>query len=311
MRQQMCSSLLLALILPAAAGAQEIDDAIRSMMGGVNAALAASGANYRVEMAEYLTAGDEVGRTVFFSNVGNKQLSLDFVPGDPRRVDWSGPVGPGDDITWASDTAEGDFGPGFLETQTAISSAMATWDGVRCSELPLSDVTPGGDLGVLQYFFIEIALGIPGFDGLFGGAPDPVADVTQAGFGTIVDLALPPPVIAATFTFQFIDADGNPTDIDNDGRDDAAFREVYYTANFPWSIGGGGGTIDVETVVLHESGHGLSQAHFGKLFRTDSNGKFHFAPRAVMNAGYTGVQREIGKSDNAGHCSNWASWPNR
>ena len=56
---------------------------------------------------------------------------------------------------------------------------------------------------------------------------------------------------------------------------------------------------------------GLSQAHFGKLFRTDANGKLHFTPRAVMNAGYTGIQQQIGKTDNAGHCSNWANWPNK
>ena len=53
------------------------------------------------------------------------------------------------------------------------------------------------------------------------------------------------------------------------------------------------------------------RAHFGKLFRTDANGKLHFTPRAVMNAGYTGIQQQIGKTDNAGHCSNWANWPNK
>jgi len=29
-----------------------------------------------------------------------------------------------------------------------------------------------------------------------------------------------------------------------------------------------------------------------------------------MNATYSGVQTSIGKTDNGGHCSNWASWPN-
>jgi hypothetical protein len=36
----------------------------------------------------------------------------------------------------------------------------------------------------------------------------------------------------------------------------------------------------------------------------------HFAPRAVMNAAYSGIQTEIDGSDKGGHCSNWASWPN-
>jgi hypothetical protein len=65
----------------------------------------------------------------------------------------------------------------------------------------------------------------------------------------------------------------------------------------------------VESVVLHQTGHGLSQAHFGTLSQTDKNGRFHFSPRAVMNAGYTGVQQRIGRTDNAGHCSLWADWP--
>ena len=64
-------------------------------------------------------------------------------------------------------------------------------------------------------------------------------------------------------------------------------------------------------MALHETGHGLSQDHFGKLHLTTANGKFHFSPRAVMNAGYTGVQQVLTGSDNAGHCSIWSSWPNK
>ena len=66
----------------------------------------------------------------------------------------------------------------------------------------------------------------------------------------------------------------------------------------------------METVALHETGHGLSQGHFGKAFVTNSNGKLHFAPLAVMNAGYTGVQQSLAGTDNWGHCSMWGSWPN-
>ena len=68
--------------------------------------------------------------------------------------------------------------------------------------------------------------------------------------------------------------------------------------------------VNVETVALHEAGHGLSQGHFGKGFVTSSNGKLHFSPRAVMNAAYNGVQQDIDQTDNAGHCSIWGQWPN-
>src|SRR5688500_1317295 len=43
----------------------------------------ATNENVTIFSAEYLTMGEsgEVGRTIIFNNVGNKQLSADFVPG--------------------------------------------------------------------------------------------------------------------------------------------------------------------------------------------------------------------------------------
>ena len=38
--------------------------------------------------------------------------------------------------------------------------------------------------------------------------------------------------------------------------------------------------------------------------------KFHFAPRAVMNASYSGIQTNIRKTDNGTHCNIWGEWPN-
>lgn len=106
------------------------------------------------------------------------------------------------------------------------------------------------------------------------------------------------------------------SDDDNNGKYDVWFREIYYNDEFSWAVDGD--HIDVETVALHEAGHGLSQGHFGKGFRSGNydtgspkgNFKFHFAPRAVMNASYTGIQTTIGKTDKAGNCSIWAEWPN-
>jgi hypothetical protein len=272
-----------------------IDEDLWTLMLAVNVELEKAGKDLRIEKIEYLTAGETAGREVFFSDRGNKQFPSHWVPGDPRR-EWS----TGTDITWASDGREGNSGAGFFRTQLAIARAMRTWNDVSCSTIPLERFNRFGisvfDLGFIAYFF-----------GIGPEAPI-VADISHAGFGTVLDPFLPAPIIAATFTLIWVSPDGTPTDIDNNGRFDTALREIYYTNNFPWGIGE---DIDVETVVLHETGHALSQAHFGKLFRTKKNGKFHFAPRAVMNAGYTGIQTAIRRSDNAGHCSIWASWPNR
>ncbi len=264
-------------------GGGDLDAEIRSLMARANTNLEAIGANYRFEIAEYITSSDQIGSTVLFSDLGNKQLPADFVPGDPRRILWSGPVGPGDDITWAHDITQFAPGPGLPATLAAIASAMATWEGVSCSNLPLTFVPTVGNLGFLEAGIL------------------PLADVSHAGFGPFFS----PPILAATFTATFI----APPDLDNNGKPDVAFREIYYnTFLTPWGINTNF-PFDIETVALHEAGHGLSQAHFGKLFQTDANGKFHFAPRAVMNAGYTGVQQQIGRTDNGGHCENWGSWP--
>jgi hypothetical protein len=280
--------------------AVDLDGPLWSLMATVNAQLEQDEAGLRLEKVEYLTGAEQQGREVLFSDLGNKRLAAHFVPGDPRRQPWSGPLGSDDDITWATDLTQGDSGGGLAATQAAIDDAMATWQHVRCSDLPLTRLGAAGDIGFLEFLL----------SGGAAGSPAPAADITHGGFFTAVDVLLPPPIIAATFTLVFIDDNGEPTDIDADGRTDVALREIYYTGNFPWGDGSGD-SVDVETVVLHETGHGLSQEHFGKLLQTQANGKFHFAPRALMNAGYTGVQRTVAKTDNAGHCGIWASWPRR
>jgi hypothetical protein len=260
-------------------------------LSAVNATLAAGGSIYNLDRAEFLTGDDsnEVGQTVFFNN-RTKQLGVHFVPGDPRR-------GGRTNITYLVDQAEGAIdGLTVGQTTAAIDRAMATWNGVNCSTIPITKLPdiPGLDIGL-----VESLLGQP-------GGPFFLADITHAGW--LPANVLPPNVIGVTFTFIFVDpATGAPSDIDNNGQPDVAFREILYNDRFVWSING---NIDVQTVALHESGHGLSQGHFGKAFGTDANGKIHFAPLAVMNAAYSGVQQDLKGTDNGGHCSIWGSWPN-
>lgn len=250
--------------------------------------------------AEILTTADskEMGRTIYFVDRGNKRTGIHFVPDDPRRA-WN-PVG---GITYALDGADGATASGLSsdETGAAIDAAMDTWQGVRCSNLPLIGIgTAPFDIGYVQDFFG------------FGGIPEAVfADVTHGGFlpGPFFDLLRPDGstfILGVTFTLIWVDSETEiPTDLDGNGQLDAAFREVYYNDAFPWNVGS---TYDVETVALHEAGHALSQGHFGTAFETGRNGKLHFAPRAVMNASYSGIQHQIRGSDNAGHCTNWAQW---
>jgi hypothetical protein len=273
---------------------------LANYMDALNVQLAAQGAGYRATMAEYVTSPDsgQAGGTVLAKTVGNKHLAFDFVPFDPRRT-WSGAAtGSADDITEAIDET-GDAVPVFggltaAQTTAAILAAAGTWQGVSCSTLPLSlNPTLALDVGVVAFL-----------NGL-GGSPFVFADVQHAGWR---DINFAGGILGVTFTFIFVDDDGNPTDIDNNNYGDAAFREIYYDPSFTWR--NDGGNIDVETVSLHEQGHGLSQNHFGTV-RLTNDGSLQASPRAVMNALYAGPLRELQGSDSGGHCSNWAAWPNQ
>jgi hypothetical protein len=284
-------------------------DPVQVMMEKINAGLAGEGKDYRLGIVEFYAAGEseEQGRTVLLRDIGNKQLGHHFIPGDDRRTTTT-------DITFLVDLAEGATASGVTSatTDAAINRAMQTWQDVTCSEIQVADLGSFNfDFGVIQN-----QLG-------FGGSPFFFADITHAGFlqTPFFDAVFGPgggaSVLAVTFTFVFIDVSQLPdivfTDLDNNRKLDTAFREIYYHDAFFWVIDQnvpGFPDFDVETVALHEAGHGLSQAHFGKAFITNSNGKLHFAPRAVMNAAYSGIQQGIGKTDNAGHCSIWAKWPN-
>ena len=127
------------------------------------------------------------------------------------------------------------------------------------------------------------------------------------------DIDFGPGILGATFTFGFTDGPrcaAIPTfsDVDGNGKCDAAFREIYYDPSFNWADDGVT-NFDVEAVALHEAGHGLSQAHFGNIF-IKNDGSLLRAPAAVMNPFILDQTRTLLGTDEGGHCSNWAEWPN-
>ena len=117
-------------------------------------------------------------------------------------------------------------------------------------------------------------------------------------------------ILGVTYTFVWVDLQGNLVDTNGDRLADAAFREIYYNQNFPWSIAPNASFpfVDAQSIALHEAGHAFGQDHFGKIF-IDASGKHgHFAPQAVMNAAYIFPQRALRGSDKAGHCNMWGGW---
>ena len=247
----------------------------------------------QLEKMEYFSY-NEAGRIVFFSDRGNKQLSSDYVPNDPRNVG-------GTDVPFVIDGTQAVTSSG-LNTIAPTFEVMNTWDAVTCSDglsLPFGGIS-GSDIG----FVSNIFFGYGGSNFFFPGVIVH-AGVLPKGFFDLLAPGGGNGILGVCFTLTWID------DINGDGKGDVAIKEIYYNDNFNWqdAVAAGGG-VDYQTVALHETGHALSQAHFGEVSGTFANGKIHFSPRALMNAGYSGVNRVVAKTDKAGHCSNWGNWPN-
>jgi hypothetical protein len=272
---------------------------VAAFLSSLNQQLAAQGANYTVLQADILLAEiDPQRQTTIFANDRTHELGYRFAAGDARRG--SGPF-----------LRQASFIP-LIQAPTsattrasgkpAIDASFATWNDVRCSSVEVLATTLPGNVNP------SAILGIGGF------INNPfLNDINTLGFlpGSIFNAVLGPgastTVLGVTFPFTFIDAAGNPTDIDHDGRADLAFAEIWYNAAFRWTVTGTTPGVDVQSVALHENGHALGLGHFGKIFQT-GNGKLHFAPRAVMNAAYSGIQREVRGTDNGSFCGLWASW---
>jgi hypothetical protein len=290
-------------------------ESIASLMVEMNAKAKARGDAFRVGKAEYVTldGSGELGAEILQKDVGNKRLTEDFVAFDPRRAAWSG-SGPSasDDITFAVDET-GDATPPLgitsgADANAAIRRSMDTWRAIGCAPgIGLTERSSGGqDLGFLAFLVSRRKV----------SSAFIAADVMHNGWR---DLDFAGGVLGVTFTFVFIDAAGNATDIDGNGKDDVAFREIYYDPSWDWRIvqniqiprvDPNVSRIEIESVALHEAGHGLSQAHFGNIFLRN-DGSFDPSPRAVMNAFYSAPLTTLLGTDESGHCGNWQSWPNK
>ena len=274
-----------------------------------NERLADEGLGIALRKAEYVTVkgAEQAGQTVY-ANDRQMRLGTRWVPGDERRE----PGLDGNNITYlvfepfsrANIHTDEDTSPDLegVDAEPAIDASFDTWDsGTQCSNLSLVKQPDDGTFP----------------SAIFTGGSPFVADIVELGFlpGSYFEQVLGPGssevTLGVTFTFVFIGEDGNPTDVNNDGYDDTALKEVWYNDDFNWKTDPDAPGIDIETVALHENGHALEQGHFGKVSITGANGKLHVAPRAVMNALVLGTQRDLLGTDNGGHCSLFGAWPNQ
>lgn len=285
------------------------------LLASMNASLRAGGGPpVAIAKAELLVSSGGADRaTTLIANDRTRLLETQFVEDDPRRGS------PANTITYLVDQSDGlaltllappppppsPLPVGVLPnavTEAELDASMAAWEALKCNGPAMGKIADDGSDPDLV-------------DGLVFGNPaaigTPRADITHAGWlGAAFFNAVAPDgasfILAATFTFVFIDpATGDPTDIDGDGRADVAFREIYYNRAFPWGTGGADYNVDIQSVAIHEAGHALGLAHFGKIF-VKKNGTLQFAPKAIMNAAYVSEDRSIRGTDNGAFCQAWA-----
>ena len=305
----------------AVATSQFADDSVEvsPLLQQVNAALLASGARFQIEKAELLydnKTWDGQSATVILANDRSRGTGSEWVKGDPRR---DGRLG----VTYAfgSNTAIAPYtidGTGAQVPTSAaqqlakVRQAVAGWRNLSCSSKPIDEVPvpPGTDPDYLDQYFTGNPAGSPNYS--------QPADIVESGwqpgsfFRTIGGGTAGNSILGATFTFIFIDADGNPTDIDRNGKTDKALAEIYYNARYLWADNTPG-VVDFYSVMGHETGHALGLGHFGKLFVTKkdaadglSAADVKFAPLALMNAGYV-IPNQIQGTDNSQFCQIWSS----
>jgi hypothetical protein len=286
----------------------------------LDADLAAAGSNLRVARAEYLVeVGDgQFGSQVLIASDRARGLPYEWVNRDPRRGGHSG-------LTYAFDPYQGrepftrnPDGSGlrqmpFSELDPQLEDAMSAWRDRTCSDAPVDRVAvpAGTDPDLLDQFFL-------GSDGA-GRTYQQLSDVVQAGwqnpnFFTTIAGAAGNNIIGITFSFWFVDQNGDPTDINGDGRLDTGLAEIYYNTRFAWGNSQAPNVVDTWHITTHETGHGFGLAHFGDVFvtrRDAANGisisDIKYAPRALMNAVYVTGRTDITGSDNSSFCMIWGS----
>lgn len=266
------ASLILLVGGPAALEAHEEDEDARIIMLSGNDGLRAQGMDYVLQQIDFFNRDGSRSSVRYF------QQEFRWVAGDERR----GSTGAGLTVLFDG-TSEEEHRTGVSASALtgALGRAVGTWGRERClQDVPLTEVPhAGGDVTVFDY-----VVGAGGFGDPFA------ADVVVAGFPAKLDDVFGDDTLAFSVSFIFVDADGQPTDIDGDQHLDTALNEIYLNPELDWTLAADGSGFDLETTLLHELGHALGLGHFSP------------PPDSVMSPVYSGVERKLHAIDRAALC---------
>lgn len=252
-------------------------------------------------------------------DVGNQAFTYQWVENDARRHAEDGLT-----LYYRIDRTELPPGISWEDTEAAIESAVATFNQVQCGknfELVRVDAELGTDLGFIQS---EVD---------FGGSPAPMADITFAGWvpepffdavglpgsmGVALPVVFEVPDDSLVWGLDVLDPTREFTDINGDRKHDLFATEIYFNAGANYVVDDPRGNtlffIDLESIVLHELGHALGMAHFGRTkFILDGDGNLvdvilNENSANLMNTNNFFIKRDLSGSDNGSFCGLYGNW---
>jgi hypothetical protein len=307
------------------------DTAVQPMGVEVNKALKDAGKRLALHSVEIYSTDNMGGQEVLINSLpgGLQKITGHWVANDPRRAL---PGISGDALTYSFDRVNGSFsGTGtdgsainlpYETVAAAFEKGVNVWRGVHCrNKLKLIGQDPGqSDLGVTQLL-----------RGWGGGSFDIAGDIQFGGFmpPAVFDAHRPGGgdfVTAVTYGYVFVDENGVPTDINNDGLMDLALKEIYFNNKFPYCVAGSctaankttfpyegfnfPATYSLDGIFAHEFGHGLALNHFNKTSVNLKDNTIKVVPDSLMSTYQPNPQATLKATDNASYCKTWNSWPN-
>ena len=240
------------------------------------------------------------------------RLNRQFVANDPRRRSDVG-------LAWTFDTRRStprtliNGVPGILASADTVQQTRLGVE--RWVELPCYST----EFGEVPYPMAPGYENVELIDDLYLGGETqpfhPVAEITVGGFLPASFFrqisASGDNILGVTFAFIFVDPiTRQPTDIDHNGKLDAARTEIYFNDLHYWGDVTAPGidpnqVIDLQTVALHEAGHGFGLGHFGRMF--ENHGVFTVAGYNIMSQYYV-PNRSLFGTPTATFCGIYGSW---